>query len=256
MKVIAVIPARLSASRFPRKPLALLHGRPMIEHVYRRTKWCSGLDDVYVATCDEEIFEATIAFGGKAVMTSDAHERASDRVAEVARGIEADIVLMVQGDEPMIEPSMIEAALAPLREDPAVQCVNLAAPIMSEEELEDRNTIKVVIAENGDALYFSREPIPTRQRLGLGDIPAYKQVCVIPFRRELLLRYASMAQTPLERAESVDMLRLIENGCPVRMVVTESQTHAVDSPADLETVEALLAADPSLPRFLAEARSR
>src|SRR5688500_8766551 len=112
MKVIAVIPARLSASRLPRKPLALLHGRPMIEHVYRRTRWCRDLDDVYVATCDKEIFDATVDFGGKAVMTSDAHERASDRVAEVARSIDADIVLMVQGDEPMIEPSMIQAALA------------------------------------------------------------------------------------------------------------------------------------------------
>jgi 3-deoxy-manno-octulosonate cytidylyltransferase (CMP-KDO synthetase) len=253
MKVVAVIPARLSASRFPRKPLALLHGRPMIEHVYRRTRWCRELNDVYVATCDREIFDATVAFGGKAVMTSDTHVRASDRVAEVARNLDADVVLMVQGDEPMIQPSMIEAALRPLREDPTVQCVNLAAPITTEEELGDRNTIKVVFAENGDALFFSREPIPTRQQLGFNGIPAYKQVCVIPFRRQMLLDYASMAQTPLERAESVDMLRLLENGCPVRMVVTDAQTHAVDSPADLATVEALLADDPVLPRFLSEA---
>ena len=255
MKVAAVIPARLGASRFPRKPLALLHGRPMIEHVYRRTRWCGSLDDVYVATCDQEIFDVTAAFGGKAVMTSDIHERASDRVAEVARNLDVDIVLMVQGDEPMIRPEMIDAALAPFRSDPSVQCVNLAAEIESEEELEDRNTIKVVFGANGDALYFTREPIPTRQRLKFSQIPAHKQVCVIPFRREVLLRYAELPQTPLEKAESIDMLRLLENGCPVRMVETDHRTRAVDTVADLRAVEDLLARDPLLPRFLAEARA-
>ena len=244
MKVIAVIPARMSASRFPGKPLAPILGRPMLEHVYRRTKMCAALDDVLVATCDREIVDACASFGARAIMTSDQHVRASDRVAEVARGVEADIVVMVQGDEPMIVPDMIDSALRPLWSDPKVVCSNLAAPITSVQELEDRNTIKVVMAANGDALYFSREPIPTREKLAFKDLGALKQVCVIPFRRAFLLQYTALSPTPLEVAESIDMLRALEHGFPVRLVRTDHMTHAVDTREDLRHVEALMQGDP------------
>ena len=240
-KIVAVIPARMSASRFPGKPLAQLRGRPMLEHVFKRTKLCAALDEVYIATCDEEIAAAAKAFGAKAVMTSPKHERATDRVAEVARGLTADIIVMVQGDEPMIEPEMIAASLEPFARDPSVVCVNLAAPIRSEAEFRDPNTIKVVMRENGDALYFSRQPIPTDQRLAFSQLPVYKQVCVIPFRREFLQRFSELAPTPLEQAESIDMLRALEHGFAVRLVKTDVATHAVDTLEDLRAVEELMA---------------
>src|SRR2546427_3099618 len=152
----------MGSSRFPGKPLAPICGRPMIEHVYRRCRMNESLAGVYIATCDREIASAAEAFGGTAVMTSASHQRASDRVAEAATNIDADVIVMVQGDEPMIHPEMIDRAVDPLRQDPAIVCTNLAAPIRSMGEMMDPNTIKVVTAKNGDALYFSRQPIPSR----------------------------------------------------------------------------------------------
>ena len=248
-KIVCVIPARLASFRFPGKPLAPLCGRPMIEHVYRRALLCQALDEVYVATCDEEIVAATEKFGGRAIRTSDAHQRASDRVAEAAERVEGDIFVLLQGDEPMIVPEMIDLALGPLLKDPKVLCTNLAAPIRSEEEFEDRNTIKVVMAGNGDALYFSREPIPTRQRLSFHQLPVYKQVCVIPFRRDFLLKYAALAPTPLEQAESIDMLRALEHGYPVRLVRTKHVTFSVDTPSDLNRVSRLMKEDPLIRHY-------
>lgn len=249
MKIVGVIPARMGSSRFPGKPLASIGGRPMIEHVFWRVAMCSGLDEVYLATCDREIAEATEKFGGRALMTSSKHERASDRVAEVAERMAADIFVLIQGDEPMITPDMIDFALGPLLAEPKVVCTNLAAPIRSEAEFEDRNTIKVVMDDKGDALYFSREPIPTRQRLAFGRVPVYKQVCVIPFRREFLLAYTALAPTPLEQAESIDMLRALEHGYPIRLVKCDQETHSVDTPADLAKVETLMQGDPLIARY-------
>lgn len=160
MDVVAVIPARMASSRFPGKPLAPLQGLPMIEHVFRRVKLCSRLDDVYVATCDEEIRALAEGFGAKVIMTSAAHERATDRVAEATEHFAADIIVMVQGDEPMITPEMIQTALEPFRSDSSVSCVNLVHRITSQQEFIDPNTIKVVADLNGNALYFSRSPIP------------------------------------------------------------------------------------------------
>lgn len=241
MRVIGVIPARMASTRLPGKPLADLLGRTMLEHVHRRSIACPDLDEVVVATCDEEIRVAAEGFGARVVMTSDGHERASERMAEVAGTIDADAYVLIQGDEPLIRPEMIGAAVGPLREDPAVGCVNLVAPIVTREELEDRNTIKVVVARNGDALFMTRQPVPTQDG---GDVVALKQVCVIPFRAELLRRYATLEPTPLERLESIDMLRLLEHGVPVRMVPTDVPTHAVDTEADRVHVERLLREDP------------
>ncbi len=228
----------MGSSRFPGKPLAPICGRPMIEHVFRRCSMNSSLTGVYIATCDREIAAAGEAFGGKVIMTSSAHQRASDRIAEAAEQLDADVVVMVQGDEPMIHPEMIDRAVAPLHENPAVICTNLAAPIQSIEEMRDPNTIKVVIGKSGDALYFSRQPIPSGASTGL------KQVCVIPFRRGFLLQYAQLQPTPLEITESVDMLRILEHGFKVRMEMTNFETHAVDTPADLALVERVLRIDP------------
>lgn len=248
-EIIAIVPARLAASRFPGKPLALLHGRPMIEHVVRRVALCDRLSAVHVATCDEEIRHAVERFGGKVIMTSAAHQRASDRVAEAAEHTEADIVVMVQGDEPMIIPEMIDAAVAPMLADHSIHCVNLARRISSVEEYLDPNTIKVVMDAAGNALYFSRAPIPAIDRTRLATSPVFKQVCVIPFRRDFLRTYTRLTATPLERNESIDMLRILEHGGPVRMVETEWDTHAVDTPDDLRLVEERMADDPLIPLY-------
>jgi 3-deoxy-manno-octulosonate cytidylyltransferase (CMP-KDO synthetase) len=241
VKAIAVLPARMGSTRFPGKPLAKLMGKPMIQHVWERVSRCTSLADTVVATCDKEIAEACAAFGAKAVMTSPRHERASDRVAEAARQLKADVFVMVQGDEPMTNAAMVESALQPFS-DPKVQCVNLAGTIDTEAEFDDRNCIKVVMDDAGDALYFSREPIPTRRLGPWGTFPAWKQVCVVPFRADALRRFAALAPTPLEKAESIDMLRFLEHGIKVRMVRTRYSSHAVDTPADLERVELLMRA--------------
>jgi 3-deoxy-manno-octulosonate cytidylyltransferase (CMP-KDO synthetase) len=244
LRIIGVIPARMAASRFPGKPLALLHGRPMLEHVFRRTAACHLLDEVVIATCDEEIVCAAQRFGARAVMTSSSHERASDRVAEAVETAAADIVVMVQGDEPMIQPSMIDAVVASLIEDPSLGCANLAAPIRSEREFADPNTIKVVRGLDGRALYFSRAPIPAETGAAVSFAHRLKQVCVIPFRRDALRRFTELPRGPLEQAESIDMLRFLENGMRVQLVSTTVETHAVDTPDDLARVAAVMANQP------------
>jgi len=177
-------------------------------------------------------------------MTGDQHERASDRCAEALLKLEAkyqtryDIVVMVQGDEPMTHPEMITEAVAPMQADPGLKITNLIGEIHDTAEFEDRNCIKVVCDLRGNALYFSREPIPTRAKVK--QIPMGKQVCVIPFRRDFLIEYTRLAPTPLEIAESVDMMRVLEHGMAVRMVPTRHDTRAVDTPDDLQRVEALM----------------
>jgi len=246
-RIAAIIPARLGSSRFPGKPLAPLLGRSMIEHVFRRAMLCDILDAVYVATCDDQIRSVVEGLGGSVLMTSAAHERASDRVAEAAESIEADIIVMIQSDEPMITPTMIVSAVTPMLEDSSVACVNLACRINSREEYINPHTIKVVMSVHGDALYFSRSPIPAVDfSLNSGERHplVFKQVCVIPFRRDFLREFARLPPTPLEQAESIDMLRVIEHGRSVRLVETTSDTHAVDTPADLRLVEMLMKHDP------------
>jgi len=222
----------------------------MIEHVFRRALLCDTLDAVYVATCDDRIRSVVEGFGGSVLMTSAAHERASDRVAEAAERIEAEIVVMIQGDEPMITPEMIETAVTPMLQDSSVMCVNLACRIANQEEYRDGNTIKVVMNLNGDALYFSRSPIPALDfSSSSGRPPVFKQVCVIPFRRDFLREFARLPPTPLEQAESIDMLRVIEHGATVRLVETTSVTHAVDTAEDLRLVETLMKNDPLIPLY-------
>src|SRR3989338_2701698 len=244
MKILALIPARMGSSRFPGKPMASILGKPMIGHVYERVARSPVLDLTAVATCDQEIYYYIMSIGGGAVMTSDRHERASDRCAEALVKLEElnraryDIVVMVQGDEPMTHPDMITEAVQPLIEDGEVQVVNLLGEIKDTTEFEDRNCIKVVCDITRNALYFSREPIPTRCKIN--EVPMGKHVCIIPFRRDFLLEYTRMAPTPLEIAESVDLLRVLEHGMKVKMVPTHHDTQAVDTPEDLKKVERLM----------------
>jgi len=245
-RVAVLIPARMASSRFPGKPLTPLLGVPMIEHVYMRSAVCSNVT-VAVATCDNEIRDCIESIDGKVVMTRDSHERASDRCAEAIDTLEAevgerfDFVVMVQGDEPLVRPEMIVEALTPLISDPGIVVSNLFGVIESDDQFNDRNCIKVVVATNGDALYFSREPIPTTVRTP--EVPRYKQICVIPFAREFLSTYCSIEPTPLELVESVDMMRVLEHGYRVRMVPTEHPSLSIDTPGDVAAVEFALLGD-------------
>jgi 3-deoxy-manno-octulosonate cytidylyltransferase (CMP-KDO synthetase) len=244
MSTIALIPARMGSSRFPGKPMAPILGKPMIEHVFERVSGHSLIDEVVVATCDAEIFDHISAIGGRAVMTSDRHERASDRCAEALLAVEAElglqfeIALMVQGDEPMITHQMLTEALEPMAADPSIKVLNLLGRIDTEEEFVDPNSIKVVVDRELRAVYMSRRPIPTRAVPGQDDI--FKQVCIIPFRRDFLIEYTELEPTPLEIHESIDMLRVIEHGMHVQMAPTVGFSQAVDTPADLEKVEELM----------------
>ena len=217
----------------------------MLHHIFHNATAASLVTDVAVATCDEEIGSSMRDVGCNVVMTSAEHQRASDRCAEALEiiekdtGVSYDIVVMIQGDEPMVTGSMVDMAVAPLIEDQKINVANLCSPITSEKDAIDPNCVKVVFNSSCDALYFSRSPIPSRAH-GFTDGFGYKQVCVIPFRKEYLTKYQGMVPTALEIAESVDMLRILEHGDSVKMVMTDSVTYPVDTPEDLERVELLI----------------
>lgn len=248
MKVIGIIPARMASSRLPGKPLAKICGIPMIGHVYYRSKMSKTLNQVYVATCDDEIADYIESIGGKAVMTANTHERASDRTAEAMSKIEkqiggkVDVVVMIQGDEPMVYPEMIEESIKPMLNDSSINVVNLMATLKSKEEQNDPHEVKVVVDQNSFALYFSREPIPSWKK-GATSVPMLKQVCIIPFKRDFLIKFNALNSTPLEIVESVDMLRVLEHGYKVKMVLTKFDTYSVDTIDDLKKVEKLMASD-------------
>jgi 3-deoxy-manno-octulosonate cytidylyltransferase (CMP-KDO synthetase) len=247
VKAIAIIPARLSASRFPGKPMAMIAGMPMIGHCWHRTRMTPGIEETYVATCDQEIFDYIVGLGGKAIMTSTKHNRACDRageamlVAEKDLGHQVDVVIMMQGDEPLIMPDAI-ASLLPAFDDPDIQISNLMGVLKTEEAFLNKNNVKVVTNTKGDALYFSREPIPCTWK-NIPGLPMRQQLGIIAFRREALIRFNESPETILEQCESVDMNRVLEYGGRIRMVPTEIQTIGVDTPADLEAAEERMAGD-------------
>ena len=253
MKAIAILPARMGASRFPGKPLHKILGIPMIGHCYFRTCMVRGVAATYVATCDREIADYVNSIGGDVVMTSASHNRATDRTAEAMEKIESltgervDVVVMVQGDEPLVLPETIAETLRPFG-DPAVEIVNIMSRMQTREQFEDKNNVKVVTNKKRDALYFSREPIPSPWR-GVDSHPMFMQVGVIAFRREALIRFNSMAETTLEKIESVDMNRILESGGSIRMVLTEAVTIGVDTPREADQVAELMRGDPILAKY-------
>lgn len=241
MNIIAVIPARMASTRFPGKPMIDILGMPMIGHCYKRAELCKSINYVYVATCDEEIYNYIKSIDGNVVMTSSSHERACDRAAEAMLKIEkihnlkTDILLMMQGDEPMVTPKIIEASLKPLINNSEVKISNLYREMDSIDEFEDPNEVKVIINKKGYAIYFSREPIPSRKK-GVLNVPMYKQICTIPFRRDYLLEFNNMKQTDLEIIESIDMNRIIENGGKIKMEYSQDESISVDTKNDLDRV--------------------
>ena len=244
IKILAIIPARMGSSRFPGKPMAKILGTPMIEHVYKNVSSCKDLTKTVVASCDNEIIEHIHSIGGHAVLTSIEHERASDRCTEALHILERqdktkyNIIVMVQGDEPMTTSNMISQAIYPMIDDSSIDVINLIGNINNEDEFNDRNCIKVVCDLDNNAMFFSREPIPTS--INTSNIPMKKQVCIIPFKRDFLIKYSSLEPTPMEIIESIDMMRVLEHGHKVKMVPTNETTSPVDTPEDLQKVERLM----------------
>jgi 3-deoxy-manno-octulosonate cytidylyltransferase (CMP-KDO synthetase) len=239
MRTVGVIPARMASSRFPGKPLAEIAGRPMLAWCHDGSARSDLLDEVVIATCDREIMDWAEGAGIHAVMTADTHERATDRVAEAVHSLDAEAVVLIQGDEPLVSATMVDAALRPVVDGEAA-CTNLAKRITEEAEFDSPNTVKLVVDLEWNALCFTRSRIPTTLHLGWDAIRAYKQVAIFGFTRERLLEFAQLEPTPLEKAESVDMLRYIEHGRAIRIVPNEETTHAVDVPEDIEVIERLL----------------
>ena len=236
-KVIAVIPARYASTRFPGKPLAPILGKSMIDWVYERTQRCELLHRVLVATDDERISREVEKFGGEAVMTASDHPTGTDRLAEVAEKVDADYILNVQGDEPLVRPDMLESLLQPLQNDEEVQMSTLATDLQG-RELENPNRVKVVVDTRGYALYFSRAPIPYPWN-NEGATPLLHQG-FYGFKREFLRVYPKLSRTPLEQKESLEQLRVIEHGYRLAVVYTPERSIGVDRPSDLNLVEGIL----------------
>ncbi len=241
MIVAAFIPARYGSTRLEGKPLADINGKPMVQWVYERAKEARLVSEAAVATDDERIFNAVRSFGGRAVMTSPFHRSGTDRIAEAVKGTKADIVVNIQGDEPLIDPKSIDDAIRPLLDDPGIQLCTLKTRITDEEEYRDPNSVKVVTDKDGFALYFSRSPIPYNKKPFKEAAPAYKHIGLYVYRREFLLKLSELNPTPLEEAEGLEQLRALENGFRIRVVETSYNPISVDTPEDLERVRAIFA---------------
>jgi 3-deoxy-manno-octulosonate cytidylyltransferase (CMP-KDO synthetase) len=242
MRILGVIPARMAATRFPNKPMANILGIPMIGHCYNRSKFCSLIDQLFVATCDTEIFDYVVKIGGKAIMTSDKHERATERSAEALLNIEKvlidqkfDIIVMIQGDEPLVDPRMIEEVIEPLLTSNKLVS-NLMTKLNTKEEIENPNNVKVVFSKTNNALYMTREAIPSNKKY-INELSYFRQLGLIAFTRDALLKFVSLKMTPLEIIESVDMNRFLENDISIYMKNTNLESDSVDDKLDLIRVE-------------------
>ncbi len=243
MHVIGVIPARYQSTRLPGKPLADINGKPMIQHVYENCIRSSMLDEVIVATDDGRVLEAVRKFGGNVEMTSTAHSTGTDRVAEVVHKYDVDIVVNIQGDEPFVNPGMIDEIVQPLLEDENITMATLKCEILNKDALHDPNVVKVVTDASGFALYFSRSLIPYPQH---GEHHhAYEHIGIYVYRKDFLLRYAQMTSTLLEKTEALEQLRVLESGHRIKVVETKQNyiPLSVDTQEDLEKARVLARSD-------------
>jgi 3-deoxy-manno-octulosonate cytidylyltransferase (CMP-KDO synthetase) len=249
MKIVGMIPARYKSSRLPGKVLADIAGKPMIQHVYERAKQARSLSEVVVATDDERVLRAVGEFGGKAEMTSPYHETGTDRLAEVAGRSDADLIVNLQGDEPMMDPQVIEAVVAPFLMEKGLRMGTVATPIRTAAEHLEDSTVKVVLDGRGYALYFSRAPIPyfrvdgpapwsleERRQHPRSKLWPLKHLGLYAYTKETLLWLTGLKPTPLEQTEKLEQLRALENGCPIRVVTVDYSAIGVDTEADLEAV--------------------
>lgn len=240
MSVFAIIPARYASTRFPGKPLVDICGKPMIQHVYERTMQAGSVSQVVVATDDERIRDVVIGFGGEVAMTRSDHPSGTDRLAEVAATIDADLVVNVQGDEPLIDPVMIDQAVKPLLAKPSIVMGTLKCRIDNEDDYSNPNVVKVVVDKDDFALYFSRSPIPCLRDALMAEVDLFKHVGLYVYRREFLLKYPALPETPLELSEKLEQLRALEHGYRIYVAETDRQSIGVDVPEDLQKVVAEL----------------
>ena len=239
LRTLGVIPARYGSQRFPGKPLAMIAGKPLIQRVYEQVAKATQIDKVIVATEDERIVKAVKAFGGEAVMTSPSCATGTDRVAEVAGKQESEFVVNIQGDEPLMRPEMIDQLVTGLRNDGGCVMATLARRIDTENDLQNPNVVKVVFARNGNALYFSRHPIPFVRDAGT-VATHYKHLGIYAYRRDFLLKFIQLPQSVLEKAEKLEQLRALENGFEIKALVTPHDSVSVDTPEDVRRVEDIL----------------
>ncbi|MBT8045068.1 MAG: 3-deoxy-manno-octulosonate cytidylyltransferase [Verrucomicrobiae bacterium] len=235
-----MIPARWASTRFPGKPLHPIGGKPLIQHVWERCQACSKLDDVVIATDDPRILTVATGFGAKAVMTSADHPTGTDRIAEAAVQFpDADYLINIQGDEPLIDPALIDQLATALHEDAGVDMATAANPITDDTLLDDPNVVKCVLAQNGDALYFSRSPLPYR-RAASPALQLYRHKGIYAYRRDFLEKFVNWQPSPLELAESLEQLRALENNARIKVLITDDQSPGVDTPEQAQQIEDLL----------------
>jgi len=242
MKIIGVIPSRYESSRFPGKPLADICGRPMVWWVYNRAKLVKRLDEVIVATDDERIVEACNKYNIPSIMTSKKHRNGSERLCEVAHKTDGDVYVTIQGDEPLLEPSTIEQVLGTIFSEPSIPCATLKTAYHNPVDVINGTTPKVVTDLNNDILLFTRSAVPYPK--AALDYIIYKPIGVYAFKREMLLKYNDLEMGPLERAEEIELLRLVEHGYKIRISEVKSETVAVDTYKDLERVRKFISAHP------------
>ena len=241
MRAVGVIPARWGSTRFEGKVLAKISGKPMIEHVWQRCKQSRLLRDVIIACDDERILKAARAFGAKAVLTSKDHASGTDRTAEAAANVTAEIIVNIQGDEPLIHHSVIDSLVTALSKDPDCLMATAIKLIRAKDELENPNVVKVVVDAQGNALYFSRSVIPyDRDKAGIQKIKYYKHLGIYAYRKNFLMKFKDMPKSRLEQAEQLEQLRALEAGVKIKTVLTDIETIGVDTPEDLARVEQIL----------------
>ena len=239
MNSVVIIPARYSSKRFPGKIIADLNGKPVIEHVYQRSIQAELVDRVIIATDDRRIYKKVEGFGGQAVMTSSEHRSGTDRLAEVASELTADFIVNVQGDEPLIRPEMIDQAIKILKDSKDAEMATLASPI-SEIEARKPDRVKVVLDKNNLALYFSRSKIPYYREEDILDQNFLQHIGLYVYRKDFLLKYTELEPTSLEKAESLEQLRALENGYKIKVGITEHHGPGIDRPEDLKEVSKIL----------------
>ena len=240
-KVVIVIPARYASTRLPGKPLVMLAGKPMVQRVYEQARMAKSASNVIVATDDERIVKAVESFGGEARMTRPDHRTGTERIAEVAAHSEGDVFVNVQGDEPLLDPQAVDTAVNALLEEPVAAISTVAVPIKTPSDIMDPNVVKTVLDFDGNALYFSRAPIPwVRDSAAHVAVRHLKHLGLYVFQREALLEYPTLPQGELEKIEQLEQLRWMENGWKIRVAEVEHDAVSVDVPADVERVEKLL----------------
>jgi 3-deoxy-manno-octulosonate cytidylyltransferase (CMP-KDO synthetase) len=238
MKVLGVIPARYQSTRLPGKPLLDIAGKPMIQWVYESAQTASLLNEVVVATDDQRIYDAVKGFNGKVVMTAATHPTGTDRLAEVARKYDADLIINIQGDEPLIRGEVIDSIVKPLVDEPSLPMSTAKVRLTEQTQIEEPSVVKVVVDENGYALYFSRSPIPFPRKPETAEY--WKHVGLYGYRREFLLKYVELPQTKVELTESLEQLRVLSYGFKIKVIEVKQDSVGVDTPDDLERVRAIL----------------